>query len=69
MSATTSCQQVPSPERRALMTPILGAPRQTTDLGLTHTRPPSATVTSPIPVERVSIVVTEGPEYADKTYH
>lgn len=48
MSATESFQESPSPETKACTTPVLGAPRQTTDLELTHSRPSSTIVASPI---------------------
>lgn len=60
MSATLICQAEPSPERRALIIPVLGTPRQTTDLALTHTRPPSTTNVSPIKTKRnISIVMAK----------
>lgn len=55
MSATDIAHDWPSPESRAFMTPVLGAPRHTTDLELMHSRLPSIKLVSPVSVSIVRI--------------
>ena len=47
MSATEIVHDSPSPERSAFITPVLGAPRHTTDLELMNSRLPSIRLVSP----------------------
>lgn len=54
MSATERLHDSASPDSRAFITPVLGAPRQTTDLELTNIRLPSIKVTSPINFKSIS---------------